>query len=339
MADSDIVAAALRHRLQLNRTGKAASKEAVEAYSVIYKRLVRQSDQLTKRIAAARKAGEAVTPLWLQTEATYQSLLAQIDTEVSKYTNSITDGVTQATQAAATKAVADTAQIATLIEVPVSGTAAGRFLPTGAVEQLAGATADTAPVGKLLKRIAPNTADEVRRYLLAETTAGTSHHKIAAGIKQRLQVPGWRAATIVRTEQMRAYRETARDRYQAAGITQWQWIAALDDRTCAACFAMHGKKFATQARMPTHPNCRCTLIPVVDNGPSVIDGETEFARLPSDTQRKILGPAKHKAWKSGVQLNSFVEAHTHPVWGPSLRQRSLRNAIGPTAAARFFRRR
>lgn len=108
---------------------------------------------------------------------------------------------------------------------------------------------------------------------------------------------GWRdfqrAEMIARSETIRASNAGAMEAYRLAGITRKQWYAAEDERTCEFCGAMHGKIIETEQvfwnygdemtvtgedggvrslvmsyedvrHPPLHPDCRCTVLPVVE---------------------------------------------------------------------------
>ena len=74
-----------------------------------------------------------------------------------------------------------------------------------------------------------------------------------------------KAVTIARTETLKAGNDAAKARYEKAGIQQVQWIAAYDDRVCPICEGLHDEIFdlGEEPEIPAHPNCRCTLIPVI----------------------------------------------------------------------------
>ena len=74
-----------------------------------------------------------------------------------------------------------------------------------------------------------------------------------------------RAEMIARTETMRAVNSAARDRYQQAGVEKVEWLTAWDDRVCPECEDLHGEIFdlGDAPDLPVHPNCRCTLAPVI----------------------------------------------------------------------------
>lgn len=76
-----------------------------------------------------------------------------------------------------------------------------------------------------------------------------------------------RARTIARTELSYSYNTAIEEAYKAVGVEQWQWLSALGYTTCEECEALHGQVFEIDGDdeiPPKHPNCLCTLYPVVD---------------------------------------------------------------------------
>lgn len=77
---------------------------------------------------------------------------------------------------------------------------------------------------------------------------------------------------IARTELTYIQNKSAADRYKANGIKQYKYLAALDGRTSDTCKELNGKIFNFSEMAvgvncpPTHPNCRCTIIPIVTGG-------------------------------------------------------------------------
>ena len=93
-----------------------------------------------------------------------------------------------------------------------------------------------------------------------------------------------RASMISRTEITRASNEASEQAYSQGGVEFKEYLAELDDRTSEICQELNGKivkiweNFAEKWQTigghtldyedikhpPTHPNCRSTLIPVID---------------------------------------------------------------------------
>jgi hypothetical protein len=101
-----------------------------------------------------------------------------------------------------------------------------------------------------------------------------------------------RARMLAHTGAIWSYNEGAQERYQAEGVPVCEWLTSDDDLRCPFCADMNGKRvapgdpffragdvFSIEAgtlkipggqtgfdvrHPPLHPNCRCTLIPIVD---------------------------------------------------------------------------
>ena len=77
------------------------------------------------------------------------------------------------------------------------------------------------------------------------------------------------ADRIVRTELTRIQNQAAKDTYEAAGVDYYEYLAVEDDRTSEECAELNGKQFRFCNAVvgvnfpPMHPNCRCTIIPLV----------------------------------------------------------------------------
>ena len=78
------------------------------------------------------------------------------------------------------------------------------------------------------------------------------------------------ADRIARTELTYVQNQAAKDRYEAAGIKKYQYLAEIDSRTSNICKELNGKEFnftdsSVEVNMPPmHTNCRSTIIPVVE---------------------------------------------------------------------------
>lgn len=72
---------------------------------------------------------------------------------------------------------------------------------------------------------------------------------------------------LVRTEAMHYLNESSKKAYEDRGIKKIQIWAAVDERTCSVCGSKHGNIYNSKdvPPLPLHANCRCTILPVVDN--------------------------------------------------------------------------
>lgn len=133
--------------------------------------------------------------------------------------------------------------------------------------------------------------DEIEAAFLS----GKSVRRMANVIMDRFGV-GYRAAEcLVRTETSYVQNQTAAQSYRDAGCTDYEILTASDRRTCRRCAAQNGRRYlftemqAGENAPPFHPNCRCTILPVV--------GEEE--RLAKKAGQE-LGFAVAKTGESGI---------------------------------------
>ena len=172
---------------------------------------------------------------------------------------------------------------------------------------------------RYLQRMSTQTATIVNRTLTDGIVAGQNPRAAARTLMRRLNgaLEGGRvrAERIMRTEMLDAYRN-ANAVIQNANrdvVEGWEWWAETsDDRTCVACWSMHGEQFPNDVPGPDgHPNCRCARIPIVRRdlagdfpmGPSK---EELWNGLSEKQQRTIMGPTRYELTGGGPPPPSFA---------------------------------
>lgn len=120
--------------------------------------------------------------------------------------------------------------------------------------------------------------DEIEAAFLS----GKSVRRMANVIMDRFGV-GYRAAEcLVRTETSYVQNQTAAKSYEDAGCTEYEVLTAQDRRTCQYCAKQNGKRYlftemqAGENAPPFHPNCRCTILPVVGEEERLAKKEEEL---------------------------------------------------------------
>ena len=85
-------------------------------------------------------------------------------------------------------------------------------------------------------------------------------------LQKRFHVEYYEADRIARTELSHIQNVAAKQRYEDYGIREFQVWADKDERRCDVCGKLHKKKFNVNEAppVPVHPNCRCSIIPVVE---------------------------------------------------------------------------
>lgn len=95
---------------------------------------------------------------------------------------------------------------------------------------------------------------------------GSDHRKLVRTLQERFDVAHSAADRLVRTELNHIQNQGAMRGYLDAGYTHYQFISAIDDRTCEECHDLDGQIFAFVDAQegvnfpPIHPNCRSNII-------------------------------------------------------------------------------
>jgi hypothetical protein len=141
--------------------------------------------------------------------------------------------------------------------------AAERTLTTGSAEELAAFRSRNATDAQTIARGRLHALAGVLARARAE---GWTARQLATQLRAVLRDPAW-ARRVALTELSRASTEAARGTYTTAGATRSQWHT--EPGACPVCLANEtaGPREAGQTwpdgshAPPSHPNCRCTLVP------------------------------------------------------------------------------
>lgn len=125
---------------------------------------------------------------------------------------------------------------------------------------------------------------------------GKSIYEVANTIDGRLDVGRSQTQRLVRTEYMHALNQGQIESYRAKGYTKLKWIATMDDKTSKICRKRNGKEYDVDSLpdIPAHPNCRCTMVPVITE---------EMIEAAGNRLRD----AKEKATKARQQIELFKQ--------------------------------
>jgi len=133
------------------------------------------------------------------------------------------------------------------------------------------------------------TMDALRKALREAVEAGHGIRELTSKVNDIFDfAKKYRAERIARSEVVRASNAGAENAYLQSGVvSEKEWIVSIDERTCPYCEPMQGRKvgvgmvFYQQGEIlpsdqgdlrldyedifhpPLHPNCRCTIAPVL----------------------------------------------------------------------------
>jgi len=123
-------------------------------------------------------------------------------------------------------------------------------------------------IGWAAGEIGEETADLLARGLAEGFDKGESIPQLTTRVKDIFGFSDKvRASRIARTETIQASAQGAIIGYKDAGVGRLEFYAALDERTCESCMALHGREFPvdeSEGIITVHPNCRCTWLPVIE---------------------------------------------------------------------------
>lgn len=107
---------------------------------------------------------------------------------------------------------------------------------------------------------------ELNEQLVHCVVSGKKTSELKKLLQERFDVNHYCADRIARTEIAHIETQAAQQRYKDYGIKEVEVWADKDERRCEICGKLHQKRYPIGAQMPVpvHPNCRCTIIPVVE---------------------------------------------------------------------------
>lgn len=355
--ESDLERAARKFRAALLSHDRAVSRTMIDAYGQSWRRIRVQLETLNSHIAQARAAGVRVSAQWLYQQNRLSSLKQQVEQEVAGFARyaGAQIGEGQAVAVDMARAHAEQLAMAGLGPPPPGVHLNWDRLPREAVSDLVGALHNGSPLASLLAELGPTASKAVSDALIMGVATGLGPREVARIIRRDVGMSLVRALRISRTEILRSYREATRRNYQANSdvVKGWIWHSALDRRSCACCWAMHGTKHGLDERLDDHVNGRCAMLPwtaswsdilgqkgegIPDTRPQVETGASRFEKLPDADKEAILGKAAFQAYKAGaVKLEDFVGRSFSKRWGSMRSARSLSEIVGREEAGKWGR--
>ncbi|MEA4921397.1 MAG: minor capsid protein [Clostridiaceae bacterium] len=146
-------------------------------------------------------------------------------------------------------------------------------------------------------------ADRVKKDVEKALIQGTSPEKLARQIKSDLGSTAYQAQRVMNTEIARAVSAAQDECYQNSGVVQYvMWDATLDAATSEECAANDGKIFSLDDHpdLPAHPNCRCSLVPVVDGWSPT--SKRENVKDPETGQKSVVDYTTIQSWRESRGL-------------------------------------
>ena len=121
---------------------------------------------------------------------------------------------------------------------------------------------------------------------------------------------------LIRTETSYVANQGEKYAYEQANIKEYEFVSALEARTCEICGGLDGRRFPVNASKPgknfppMHPHCRCTTMPYDKDLEAILtDEDTRWARDP-ETGKAYEVPMSmtYEEWKKKQQEISGIDS-------------------------------
>jgi len=317
------------------------------AYKAATKASIDELEALEGRIAEREANGEppSETILWMRQRIIDN--IEQLGKNLKKFSREGTqitiDGQTEAATLAndATQSLVEAAAGKKPANVSIGSSWTN--LPDEQLQAFVGFAGDGSPLAELFNKIPQVTTDAMQMALVQGISLGEGPRTVARRVRKAADIGRQRAETIARTEMIRASREAQRQLYtENPSVTGYRRQATQDARVCLACLALSGTLQATDTIMPSHPNCRCVMIPetlswaeitgdssIPDTRPEVATADRILAGLSESEKLAIMGPARFELYKNGKPLLDMVQVKQDKDWGPTTSVLPLKDIGGP----------
>lgn len=317
-----------------------------EVFLRSYANISAQLTELQKTVAARKKQKLPITEGWLAKEQRFIDLITQVTTELSAFAIYADTHISEGQRIAISDAQANASELIKLAQGPIPGgtpipATFTRFNPIATFD-LIGKLSEGSPLRDLLKTVAPQGVTNARQVLVESLVKGDNPNVTARALREELNVSLTRAATIARTEILGAYRQASIDTYRANNdvVKGWVWEADFSSRTCAMCLAMSGTFHELDEPFASHPNCRCTPVPVTktweelgfqgiaDTRPVLTTGVEWFDKQTDNVKLAILGKEKLELYKAGkLDLKDLIGEREDSKWGLTRYEKSLKQVL------------
>lgn len=275
-----LLAVARAFRAALLREERGAAVEMLQAYQWTWARIKQNLEMLTAQYQAEIDAGKEPN-IDLARALRRATELQEIVLQQMRIFGDMAGPTVANQQRKAVELAGQHAAVLTKMALgPGPDGMAVRFneVPTEALKDLIGFTANGSPLRELFDKLGTDASEAARRVLVTGFATGEGARKIAKRMRAEMGMTLDRALRISRTETLRSYREaTRRDFKENPQVVKgWIWSAALDLRTCPMCWAMHGTKHTVNETLDDHPNGRCHPGWVLASGPAAVAASTRY---------------------------------------------------------------
>ena len=342
MAQSRLYKSANRYKKRLAQLEETALNQMNRAYSASMASTLNDINKLEIKISKLIDTGTDLPSIYNDLIDFFDARLNAIENKIKEFSVNAEE-ITTESQKSAVKIGNDYAKdnIEAAMGKPPKGYEYNiNVLDSAAMEEFVGFASNGSPLNDLFTNIYTNYGTDITNIISTGIGEGKNPLYISREIRKVTNMPLFRANTIARTENHRAARASTVAAYKqnTSLISGYIRLATGDSRTCAACFALHGTVYELNQILPTHPNCRCVIVPKTktwaeitgDNTiPEISDkiptADQLFNRLSDKDKKRVLGPERYNLYKEGKPLDVFVGIKQDAEWGPTTIIKPLRD--------------
>ena len=292
-------------RKLLQRTEADTRNRILAEFLQLQSRMKVRFADLIREIENQRKLTGSVPVSFLFERSRLATLLVDLGTEITAILPIVAASVSQAQREAV--------QIAGLefekfVQTESNQKQIVRFNPQ-AVREFVGNMQDKTPIRDYLDNLKLPVAENVKNAIIDAIANGDSSQKLASDLNTVIGSGAANALTLARTEQNQAFRQASISHYKEnPDITNgYIWLAACDLRTCLICWSRHGLVFPLNKKPQSHPNCRCTICPLLPDMKMLETGEELFKKLTAAQKKAILGEKRFELYETeNLKLADFV---------------------------------
>lgn len=245
---------------------KAIQKQLIKYYGSAMNKVIADFESVYNKLLATVEEGRQPTPADLYKLDKYWQLQAQARQELEKL---------GAKQIALLSKQFEADWFEIYYSINIEGSTAFSTIDKAMVQQMVNQiwVADGKSWSQRIWNNNSKLLDTLNEGLLHIVASGKKTTDLKKVLQERFGVSYSRANTLVRTELAHIQTIAAKQRYEDYGLRYYE-ILGNDDDSCGNhsvdCHEMDGKKFLYSEMNvgvnapPFHPNCKCSIIPVID---------------------------------------------------------------------------
>lgn len=242
-----------------NKSAKEINKQLTKYYKTAVNGVIKDFEATYDKLLATLENGKEPTPADLYKLDKYWQMQGQLKNELQKLGDK---------QTALLSEMFELNFFDVYHSIALQGNRAFDTIDTAAAEQIINSVwvADGKSWSERIWENTSKLADTLNDELIHCVVTGKKTSDLKKLLQERFGASHAEADRLARTEIAHIQTEAAKKRYEDYGIQQVEIWADKDERRCEVCGKLHKKRYPVGANVPipAHPNCRCSIIPVVE---------------------------------------------------------------------------